>query len=414
MKRIFCLFITFVMILCVFTGCNAGENESYYEGQTLIDEVEDVTADFNGGEPEQGTEDTVTAEVPQDEPETQPDETGSEGSVEVDPGEEGPVEEEPAEEEPVEEEPVSPFTHPLTGEPMDNDISEYRPFAIMLDNGIEALPQDGISYADILYEMTAYAGGATRCMGVFQDISVVDIIGGIRSCRSQFVDVALAYDAIYVHVGGSQEGLARMRSTGCTDIDDTGIGWLYRDPWRQANIGYTHSVVMDTARVLEEIEDAGYRTRHEEDYSYGLTFTAIPSMPDGVYAPKAEVNHGGNKSTFFDYNEETGLYYATQYGNPWIDRATDEQLCFTNLLFIEVTGRYSEGEYLLQTTYGEGNGYYLYGGQWIEITWSRETVNDPFEYFYLDGTPLSLAVGKTYVGIWTQYGYVNFDIEQDS
>ena len=43
------------------------------------------------------------------------------------------------------------IVNPLTGEALEEDISAVRPFTVMLNNHINALPQCGISAADIIY-----------------------------------------------------------------------------------------------------------------------------------------------------------------------------------------------------------------------------------------------------------------------
>ena len=51
----------------------------------------------------------------------------------------------------------APYSNPLSGEPMDEDISANRPWAIMINNLEQALPQCGVSQAEILYEIPAEA-----------------------------------------------------------------------------------------------------------------------------------------------------------------------------------------------------------------------------------------------------------------
>jgi hypothetical protein len=86
----------------------------------------------------------------------------------------------------------APYTNPLTGEGMDEGISANRPWAIMINNLDKALPQCGISQADIIYEIPA-EGGVTRMMAIFSDISDVEAIGSMRSLRPYYADVGLSY-----------------------------------------------------------------------------------------------------------------------------------------------------------------------------------------------------------------------------
>ena len=69
-------------------------------------------------------------------------------------------------------EPVYPYTNPLTGEGVMEDISAKRPVAVMLNNLEKALPQLGVGQADVIYEIVS-EGGITRMMALFQDLQGV-------------------------------------------------------------------------------------------------------------------------------------------------------------------------------------------------------------------------------------------------
>lgn len=68
----------------------------------------------------------------------------------------------------------------LTGEWIDEDLADRKPVAIMIGNTNDALPQYGVSRADVVYEVPA-EGGITRLMPIFQDYSDIDKIGSVRS-----------------------------------------------------------------------------------------------------------------------------------------------------------------------------------------------------------------------------------------
>ena len=87
----------------------------------------------------------------------------------------GPAEEQPdMSDEPVisdepepDPEPVIPMgTNPLTGLPLELEYVNDRPVAVIFNNLYQAMPQLGISQADIIYEIPA-EGGITRMLGVF-------------------------------------------------------------------------------------------------------------------------------------------------------------------------------------------------------------------------------------------------------
>ena len=115
-------------------------------------------------------------------------------------------------------EPVLPYVNPLTGEGCAQDISQNRPVAIMLNNLKKALPQLGVSQADIIYEALA-EGGITRMLGVFQSVEGVGDIGSVRSARDYYVSLALGHDAIFLHAGGSPGAYTAIDNWGVSAFD---------------------------------------------------------------------------------------------------------------------------------------------------------------------------------------------------
>ena len=72
----------------------------------------------------------------------------------------------------------------ITGESLNGETATDRPVAIMVDNSKYALPQYGISDAEIIYEMVT-EGGITRLMAVYSDLDDVVLVGPVRSARDQ-------------------------------------------------------------------------------------------------------------------------------------------------------------------------------------------------------------------------------------
>ena len=119
---------------------------------------------------------------------------------------------------PVEPEPALPYVNPLTGEGCARDIAQKRPVAVMLNNLKKALPQLGVSQADIIYEAPA-EGGITRMLAVFQSVEEVGNIGSVRSARDYYVSLAMGHDALYLHAGGSPGAYAAIKNWGAAAFD---------------------------------------------------------------------------------------------------------------------------------------------------------------------------------------------------
>ncbi|MCL2369039.1 MAG: DUF3048 domain-containing protein [Oscillospiraceae bacterium] len=291
--------------------------------------------------------------------------------------------------------------NPLTGEPVEEDISEQRPFAILLNNLQLALPQDGLSRADIIYELPV-EGGITRILAVFQDIEDVGVIGPVRSVRDYFVDIVQAHDAIFVFAGGSPAGYEAARSRGVPHIDGVlGAGReFFRDQARANRAGFEHSLMTSSELLLANIGSYNFRMEHQDGFDAGLVFAYDAAPVDGQAAHEVTVRFSNVKTGIFTFDEETGLYRVSQFSNPHIDGATGEQLQVRNVLVLYATFWVADnyGRLGVNLTLG-GEGYFISGGYMVPIRWTKGSHSEPFRYTLLDGTPLELAVGQTYVNI---------------
>ncbi|MBQ7800696.1 MAG: DUF3048 domain-containing protein [Oscillospiraceae bacterium] len=292
--------------------------------------------------------------------------------------------------------------NPLTGEVIDT-LHTGRTFAVVFNNVKAALPQHGISQADMLFEFLA-EGGVTRCVGLFSNIGDVEEIGSIRSARRYFISLAQAYDAILVHAGGSDEALEYIKDSGFNDID--GIkGYanssFYRNQARlSAGYKLEHTLFTTGGKLLSCAEGRGHALERPDGVNYGLYFDENVQLT-GDAANSITITYGiGNKQTFLDYNADAGVYLARQHGGAWVDGNTDAQLAFENVLVLYAATSYQDDNYLLSIDLtGSGKGYFACGGKIVPITWQRSGEDGMFFFSLEDGSPVTLQVGQTYVSV---------------
>ncbi len=313
-----------------------------------------------------------------------------------------PVEPEPA------PEPVYPYANPLTGEGLNEDISGKRPAAVMFNNLKKALPQIGVSRADVLYEIVA-EGGITRIMGVFQDLEGVGDLGSVRSARDYYVNLALGHDAIYIHAGGSPQAYDAFDSWGVTHIDFVNGPYdkmYWRDPERRKTAGLEHSLLTSSELILEQMPSR-FRLDHEEGYEVGWTFSKDPPPADAISAHTLTVPFSSYKTGRFTYDSGTNQYFAAQSLDgsdliPYVDGAADEEVGFSNVLVLytdvsRIKGD-TAGRMSVRTT-GEGEGLLLRDGLFYEITWKRDSRTDNYSFLNASGQPAPLAIGPSYINI---------------
>lgn len=294
------------------------------------------------------------------------------------------------------------YRHPLTGAPLEAPWSGQA-IAVVVNNLKKAMPQKGISQADILYEIEV-EGDITRCLAIFTDLSNVAAIGPVRSARTYFNSVAVSYDAPLIHCGGSQGLALSARYDDSYDrIDnwehlDSPSKYFYRDLDRY-NSGYAwEHTLFTTGENLQAAVDAyGYNTPTEANF--GLQFKDGVEL-SGENAEEITITFKSKKKTILTYDASIGQYKLNMHGSEHIDGNTGEPVTFKNVIAIYTKQwYYSDGIHKFYDTIGSGEGYAAIGGKIVPITWSRESLRTPYVYKLADGTPLELDVGTTYIAM---------------
>lgn len=302
----------------------------------------------------------------------------------------------------------SSAVNPLTGLPLEDESTvERKPVAIMLNNIKAAMPQQGNSQADIIYEVLA-EGGITRMLGIYHDVSDVGIIGSVRSARLYFLELAMGHDAVYVHAGGSPEFYQYKELWGQTTVDGvngyyayatTGLFWRDRERVADNYYAYEHSLVTSGEKLTQVLTDTDMLTDHSESYENPLTFAETAAPVDGDAVASLTVAFSNYKSTTFRYDSESGLYSVEQYGEAYIDGNDGSQIAVTNVIILKTTCTVVDDAGRLKIDLSSGEGWFTCGGSIRPITWEKGDADQPMRYFDEFGQPLVLGEGKTYVCI---------------
>jgi len=104
--------------------------------------------------------------------------------------------------------------------------------------------------------------------------------------------------------------------------------------------------------------------------------------------------------TYFEYNEEDGLFYRFEYGKPHVDAGFDNtQLAFKNVLvqFAYYEVRDEKGYLTFQDHDTTRDGYYFTNGKGIHVNWKKSGDYDPTKFYDDDGNEIELNTGKTMI-----------------
>ncbi len=299
--------------------------------------------------------------------------------------------------------------NPLTGLEAMEDYTLRRPVAIMINNIPQAIPQEGISYADVMYECIV-EGYLTRLMMVVSDYEKLPVVGSVRSSREYYIDFAADYDAVYIHAGGSTEAYRQMKLRRTDHIDGVNMytpDMFYRDTWRLNHLGKEHSLVTTGEGIADGIDYHNISTHLADGFDSPLDFVDYGSVkvPEGESGQYVRVTYSASHKPYFEYNSDDSLYYRYQFlGDEHIDKGTGEQLSFTNviLLYMPTTATDDYYGHMSVKTTGSGEGYYFTMGRYEPIRWEKTGVDVPMKLYNSLGEELLINRGKTFFQICTK------------
>lgn len=288
----------------------------------------------------------------------------------------------------------------LSGEWIDEELAKKRPVAIMIGNTSDALPQYGISKADVIYEVPV-EGSYTRLMAIFQDYNELEKIGSVRSCRHYFIYFAREFDSIYAHYGQAvyaEPILAREDVHNLSGMDSSIESIMFfRDPERKS----PHNAFTSGEGINAGIEKMGYRTELSDTYQGHFQFADDDAQVQltGEDALVVSPGYFVNKP-WFVYNKDDGLYYRYEFKDKHIDGANSEQLAVKNILIQYCSWSYKdENGYMDIDTLSGGEGYYFTNGKMEKVTWTKDNEDCPARYFDESGNEITINQGKTWVCI---------------
>ena len=297
----------------------------------------------------------------------------------------------------------------LTGVPdlTDGAIGK-QPVAVMVNNVSYAMPQYGVSQADIIFEIPV-EGDATRFMALYGDYTQVPKICPIRSCRYYFPALSQGFDAFYVNWGIDDSIADYLEALDLDQIEGiTNTGGLFGRDQDRLNQGYSleHTGYFDGTKLVSYIESQGLRTDLNEDKKGpAFQFNGLEEQlkPEGSDCTSVQINFGAQSSQF-TYDAENKVYLKQINGDAQVDGKTGEQLAFTNVFVLEtdISVRDSVGHKEIDWDGGTDSvGYYVSNGGVQKITWSKDYNNESSYLRFYDesGQEISINRGKSYIAL---------------
>ena len=276
-----------------------------------------------------------------------------------------------------------------------------RPFAVMLAGDLEAWPLSGIAEADLVIEMPVVTNGITRYMAIYVCGEPAEI-GSIRSSRHDFIPLAMGFDAIYAHWGGSHYALDKLNS-GIMD----NVNALYLDGsvfYRKPGLPKPHDGFTTIKRLKEYSERIGYRLDNEFE-GYKFYDEEDPIDKNG----ELSIGYPSVYKVDYKYDAGTNSYLRSKGDKKDKDRLTSEQIIAKNIVIMFAASRQIEGQYNDMDIEGEGDAIVYQNGWEIKGKWKKDKSDMRSKlYFYNEaGEEIKFVPGK----IWIQVVQTNQKVE---
>ncbi len=264
--------------------------------------------------------------------------------------------------------------NPLDGTPRETATSS-RPVAVMVENHVDARPLSGISGASLVFEAPV-EGGITRLLAVFDVQRDIAEIGPVRSARPYYLDWASELDAMYVHVGGSPDALAKIAATGIHDLNQFFADKYF---WRSTARNAPHNVYTSTA-LLEKALVA-------RDWNTSASFSSwnfVDADPSAAATSTSEIRIPFSTLSYavrWRWDPVGGRYLRFVGGAAASDRDGKRQIAANVVVISAETAVLDDVGRLRLGSLGSGDGTLFRDGFAEAIQWKKKTAGARLQFF---------------------------------
>ncbi|MDP2945136.1 MAG: DUF3048 domain-containing protein, partial [Atribacterota bacterium] len=268
-----------------------------------------------------------------------------------------------------------------------------RPLSIMVENSEGGRPQSGLDKANIVYEALA-EGGITRFLAIYYDQEAEEV-GPIRSARPYFVSKSLEHQAIYIHVGGSEEAYNFIKEE---NIDDINEFVDFQPFWRSTDRKPPYNLYTSTTKLRKEANKLGYiEMIKKQEYQFEISRN---EKLTGRETDSIVIPYNGTYTVSYKYQPESMKYIRFINGEPHIDAKTKKQLAVDNIIiqFAETKIIDQEGRLAVDFV-GKGTGLLFFKGNSTEITWEKPDLRARTLFLDKEGNRIALTPGNVWIQI---------------
>lgn len=284
----------------------------------------------------------------------------------------------------------------LTGDLVNPSVNNQPVMAVMIENTPYARPQSGLGQAGVVFEALA-EGGITRFVALFQN-KTPSSIGPVRSVRPYFLDWVDAFDPVFVHVGGSQQGLSYINTLGIRNIDQIADSSPFQ---RISSRPAPHNVYTSYNNLLSFSQSMGWTSSNYQG------FNRLSQVPTNNKAIVTSINFNPSYSTYSDqysYDANTNRYLRSEDGTALTDAINNQQIAPRVVIAMIVP--WSQGSldtsnayYSVYQDIGSGQAYIFQNGNVTIGQWTKTSPTNQISFTDSNGNTIKLDPGQTWITV---------------
>ncbi len=271
-----------------------------------------------------------------------------------------------------------------------------RIVGVMIENHNQAQPLSGISDASVVYEAPV-EGNIPRFLALYESPDQVEQVGPVRSARPYYVDWISEYgNAMYMHVGGSDEALLNIKKFGIFDMNEFYRGGFF---FRHAQRSAPHNVYTSSEFWSQGLDAYAENYQNTSFNPWTFADSEVCNIQTSMNCEDS-VSFAYVKGAYeveWKYNMEKNLY--ERYQNGVLHKDADGKIITANSVIIQ----HADMDILDDIgrrkidTVGEGLAEVYAFGKKVSGKWKKQERTSRTQWVLESGENIPLSAGKIWV-----------------
>lgn len=277
----------------------------------------------------------------------------------------------------------------------EEEKSNVMPLAIMIDGVLGNSIHAGLQDSYVNYEMLS-EDGTTKILSLFRT-KEIGIIGPVTSLDHSFLNFAKEHKAVIVSYGMTEYAQKLINADNYNYINGKEDPNAFMQDQELSN----HNIYTATSKIEDVITEKNYKTKQlSEVFNYSNNEVNLKDLDGSKKASYINLKYSTNETREYKYDSNNKYYLRSNNGEPDIDRKTNEQLHYKNIIIIYIETDTVARENIIDIdTVGKGEGFFVTNGYEIPIKWEKTSEKSKTVYTYKNGKTLELNDGNTFIQI---------------